>query len=509
MLQLAVAGSTRQHAHSREPLSCLRQRRSAAGSTELCRHLGCSSATAPGMPGLGWQPDEMQELERSDVRSISSDFIDDFIDANEPVGQPSKRQQKRPEPAIKRQPDPEQKGNEPHAKWQPGAGNFFGFKPEKVGGEDALSIVTLNCYIGQPMPLPWRAAPLQGSRSNPNGRLNNQLRRLHDISPDVLCLQEVHTVELCKIYSRFFQDTHEAFYSTAPAGDEDHASACWILSVGVAIAVLAVISAIGAAVLSLGCSLLGVRVAGPGYTLAAAAHIAGWFVLLRESPWLCFLLGTTSPTQITLWRRDKLQCVEARATLFSQQEGDWMNVLRPRGYLSVQLERVDNGCTFWVINAHTNAFPTVPREAGQLCPSMMPIECQLREAQSLELTKHARSLRAMSERSGKAIEANSVLLVGDFNATPELAEYKQIIASGLLDSFLLAGVGRRNTWAHTQNSLCHTGAFTGEDCVMDYIFVLPSAHHKLLCKQCEVVCNQPPWVSDHFAVRLLFQLALK
>ena len=45
MLQLAVAGSTRQHAHSREPLSCLRQRRSAAGSTELCRHLGCSSAT--------------------------------------------------------------------------------------------------------------------------------------------------------------------------------------------------------------------------------------------------------------------------------------------------------------------------------------------------------------------------------------------------------------------------------------------------------------------------------
>ena len=131
-----------------------------------------------------------------------------------------------------------------------------------------------------------------------------------------------------------------------------------------------------------------------------------------------------------------------------------------------------------------------------------PINCtRTRTEQSLELVQHARLLHRLS---GGA----SVVVAGDFNATPDLVEYEAMLAGGLLDSFLVAGIGNRNTWMHTQNRLCQTGAFTGEDCVMDYIFVLlPTNQHVLRCRQSEVVCREQPWLSDHFGVRLSFSLA--
>ena len=141
-----------------------------------------------------------------------------------------------------------------------------------------ISVITLNCYAGQPVCSPFgpASASLQGSRADPNGRLNNQLRRLRALSPDVLCLQEIHTLELCKIYSDFFQDTYDAYYSTVPRGDEDRARVCWLLSVAVVLAALGVLSATSASAMALGCFLLGVPPSGQLPASGWPGARAGW-----------------------------------------------------------------------------------------------------------------------------------------------------------------------------------------------------------------------------------------
>jgi len=100
--------------------------------------------------------------------------------------------------------------------------------------------------------------------------------------------------------------------------------------------------------------------------------------------------------------------------------------------------------------------------------------------------------------------SGSVLLVGDMNATPDLGEYTDVVDAGLYDSFAIAGTGCRHTWSNT-NPHCTAGILRGEDCVMDYVFVLQAAFQTLDCRACEVVCNQAPWLSDHFGVRLVFR----
>ncbi len=135
-------------------------------------------------------------------------------------------------------------------------------------------------------------------------------------------------------------------------------------------------------------------------------------LVMRKTCLAGFLGGTVKASMVIFWRRDRLQPWQAEAqpkgagtgtgagragstTLFSEQRGDWLNLVRPRGYLTARLNF--RGLPLWVVNTHLNLGAR-----------------QYRRQQIDELMAHCRRLG----------ESGSVFLCGDFNATPESEEVR-------------------------------------------------------------------------------------
>lgn len=135
-------------------------------------------------------------------------------------------------------------------------------------------------------------------------------------------------------------------------------------------------------------------------------------LVMRKTCLAGFLGGTVKASMVIFWRRDRLQPWTAAAaagakpssnssskvgttTLFTEQRGDWLNLLRPRGYLSARLDF--RGLSLWVVNTHLNLGPA-----------------QYRRRQIEELAAHCQRLG----------DSGSVLLCGDFNAEPESEEVR-------------------------------------------------------------------------------------
>jgi hypothetical protein len=179
----------------------------------------------------------------------------------------------------------------------------------------------------------------------------------------------------------------------------------------------------------------------PGSSIQGALVVLALFLkslvlsvlLMRKTCLAGFLGGTVKASMVIFWRRDRLQPWRAQATdgkkrkkkkeeeeeegsqaaaeataaaaaaaaaagtttLFSEQRGDWLNLVRPRGYLTMRLSFA--GLSIWVVNTHLNLGAW-----------------QYRRRQIEQIMAHCRRLG----------ESGSVLLCGDFNATPESEEVR-------------------------------------------------------------------------------------
>ena len=138
-------------------------------------------------------------------------------------------------------------------------------------------------------------------------------------------------------------------------------------------------------------------------------------LVMRKTCLAGFLGGTVKASMVIFWRRDRLRpwssatkggssssSTVGTTTLFTEQRGDWLNLVRPRGYLSARLDF--RGLSLWVVNTHLNLGPA-----------------QYRRRQIEELTTHCRRLG----------DSGSVLLCGDFNAEPESEEVRVCVMCGL------------------------------------------------------------------------------
>lgn len=167
-------------------------------------------------------------------------------------------------------------------------------------------------------------------------------------------------------------------------------------------------------------------------------------LVMRKTCLAGFLGGTVKASMVIFWRRDRLRPWSAATkggassstvgttTLFTEQRGDWLNLVRPRGYLSARLDF--RGLSLWVVNTHLNLGPA-----------------QYRRRQIEELTAHCRRLG----------DSGSVLLCGDFNAEPESEEVRAVmfvfVFDGWMDGwinpvFQLSGIPLNN---HHTNTTTH------------------------------------------------------
>lgn len=93
-------------------------------------------------------------------------------------------------------------------------------------------------------------------------------------------------------------------------------------------------------------------------------------LVMRKTCLAGFLGGTVKASMVVFWRRGRVRPWRAAddgggsagqagaaakagvTTLFSEQRGDWLNLFRPRGYLTARLSF--RGLAVWVVNTHLN-----------------------------------------------------------------------------------------------------------------------------------------------------------
>lgn len=217
--------------------------------------------------------------------------------------------------------------------------------------------------------------------------------------------------------------------------------------------------------------------------LAKALVLVVWS--MRKTCLVGFLQGRIKASTVTLWRRDRFTAVNHEkdihtqatgmgTTLYQEQRGDWLNLVRPRGYLTAHLEF--HGMPLYVVNTHLNLG-----------------EKAFRRRQVEELTQHC-------ERLGTQ---GSVLLCGDFNVTPESEEIQRLCAqAGVTDALHEQGCVEP-TWT-SSNPLTH-GVLLEEDHRCDFIFYRGLVQrHRLVNRRCrlDVPLWGKTWLSDHLGIVL-------
>ena len=192
---------------------------------------------------------------------------------------------------------------------------------------------------------------------------------------------------------------------------------------------------------------------------------------------------------VILWRKDRLSVVcekdprtkklvpaEMKTTFFQEQRGDWLNLVRPRGYLTSRL--LFHGMPLYVVNTHLNL-----GEQGY------------RRRQVEELTRHCQVLG----------EEGSVVVCGDFNVTPESEEIQLLCSrAGVRDALEEKGCVEP-TWS-SRNPLTH-GVLREGDHRCDFIFYRGLGGvggHRMVNRRCRL--DRPfwgqTWLSDHFGIVL-------
>lgn len=219
--------------------------------------------------------------------------------------------------------------------------------------------------------------------------------------------------------------------------------------------------------------------------VAKALIIVSWS--MRKTCLVGFLQGQVKSSTVILWRKTRFSVVyekhpvthalvpaEMYTTFFQEQRGDWLNLVRPRGYLTARL--LFHGMPLFIVNTHLNL-----GEQGY------------RRRQVEELTRHCQALG----------EEGSVVLCGDFNVTPESEEIQQLCSqAGVQDALQEKGCVEP-TWS-SRNPLTH-GVLLEEDHRCDFIFYRGMAQrHRMVNRRCrlDVPFWGKTWLSDHFGIVL-------
>ena len=297
-----------------------------------------------------------------------------------------------------------------------------------------LTVLTYNVYAGPPLPCSsGRADSLDGSP-----RLAQQAEALLALKPDIICLQEVLADGARRAYVGALGEDYDACYARDSSARRRLLQQCRLVSLAVL------------------CLL-------PGYLACHSQGAAGMLVPTALAGWACraltkttawgFACGDTHPAGLMiLTRRSRLrQLSPPTACPFAVQQGDWMNVLRPRGVLWQQLELIEDGSTVWVGNAHADALSKeMTAGHGQLFSVVQPSShrcAQLRELfeQGLQHQTGRAMTGGVVERLGgggaQGPARLRVLVAGDFNtgyAGGELADHARC---GFVDAWRVAHGG--------------------------------------------------------------------
>jgi hypothetical protein len=247
-----------------------------------------------------------------------------------------------------------------------------------------LRVLTLNAYAGPPAPWSHLAKPLQTGR-----RLRHQAAAIAALAPDIICLQEVLADSARVQYIEALQADYEPSFARDPSRPRLYLRQVALLSMY--------------AVQLWLCWQPTWRIAALVLSLTLLACMMATITTL----W-AFLFGDTHPAGLlTFTKRSRLTRVgEPIASPFAEQEGDWMNVVRPRGVLWQRLECKGDRRLLVIGNTHADALSKDLPKREQMQSVLQPSAHRRRQLHELFSQGNTRA-----KKDGRA----RVILCGDLN----------------------------------------------------------------------------------------------
>eukprot|EP00928_Gymnodinium_smaydae_P050004 TRINITY_DN33614_c0_g1_i1.p1 TRINITY_DN33614_c0_g1~~TRINITY_DN33614_c0_g1_i1.p1 ORF type:complete len:344 (+),score=40.94 TRINITY_DN33614_c0_g1_i1:54-1085(+) len=248
-----------------------------------------------------------------------------------------------------------------------------------------LKVTTFNVFIGPPL------GRIDGPRFQKIASL------LREEGSDVYCLQEVFSEHIVQI----LQDELGGDYAFCRGNDERCRTACCavlkcillLASVALSASVLDILVASHASTTvqySLTVIVLGVSI----QLVRAAMHTVLWSFFFKGPP----------GGLLTICRKDSVRAVANTFHSYTEQRGDFLNVVRNRGFLDTTL--LVHGKRTTVVNMHTNAFPSI----------------NVQNAYPLASVERQRQIKQAFVHGCTIAEDHALVVVGDLNSTPELNE---------------------------------------------------------------------------------------
>lgn len=238
-------------------------------------------------------------------------------------------------------------------------------------------------------------------------RFQKQAAFMRDEAADVYCLQEVFSEAVIRELEKELGAQYVVL-----RGQTGHAHVPFKYVAQCAVILLFVASA---AFVAWSCSAWSRSSLLASALVAGIALLAFWRSARRRVLW-AFVCGSTPGGLLLLCRRETVQVRRASFQPFDAQGGDFMNLVRRRGYLSSKL--LIRGSPVTLVNAHTNAFPSV----------------SLRNAKPLPSVDRALQLRQACHEAACIDKDESFIVAGDFNTEPDDGEIPAA-AYGLVNSW--------------------------------------------------------------------------
>jgi endonuclease/exonuclease/phosphatase family metal-dependent hydrolase len=234
-----------------------------------------------------------------------------------------------------------------------------------------LRVLTLNVWV-----------------NNARENSKNQIRSIRELNPDVIFLQEVFHIDVLEAYRTGFPDYHLVAFHRAHN----------VAAVIAVVALYLLVAAFFAAAILLVEKLTTNDIWRAIWTVSIPVMMAIYARFVRHHWTIAFLTGNRTGLALLL-RRDLVDVQESQCVVYSRagHVGDLLNILRPRGFISVvaRLKLPGTRCSLPVrfVTTHLN----------------QPLE------QSLGDGRH----RQVKEVFNRCLQNQEFLVLGgDFNATP-------------------------------------------------------------------------------------------